>query len=595
LLIGKDGFWDYNKSVNYFFKKIISIDLFPLFGLFWIGLGFLALILAFSGFFYAWIIAGYIFLGVIFLLPVLIKNIINFNFQLDYLAVILISFLAIILFSHFSVPTVFTGRDQGSLSNAAIMLSQNHKLAYDFPAEKEFFKIYGKGTALNFPGFNYNSEGSLVPHFPFGYISWLAAFYLFFGLGGFAVANGFSFFLFAISFYTLARNYMEKFPALAAFSLMITSFIFSWFFKFTLSENLALGLVWFGLAQFVFFLKENKKIYALSFLLSFGLLVFARIEALAFLAIAIVILFFKHKKIKNLSVSLGKNVIFAAVILLIIFIFSLKINAPFYTNLAKGFLNSFFVSGIKSDSAFFSELIYLWKLFFAYALAPYIIIGILGFFYLWKKKMYSAIFPCLIIFPAFIYLANPSISSDHPWMLRRYVFAVIPFGILYTVIFLDKFLKKRPCFHIFFLLMLISNLALFIPYITVRENENLLRQTQKISVNFEKNDLVLVDREASGSGWSMLAGPLNLLYEKQAVYFFNPEDLEKIDLSSFSKVYFIIPDKNMTLYEESNLKDRLVFVEDYFIENSLLSAEKYSPLLPIYQKNYIYGKIYSLK
>jgi len=58
-------------------------------------------------------------------------------------------------FSFYVTPTVFSGRDQGSFSQAAIRLAENRKLEFSDPASREFFKIYGPGKALNYPGFYY--------------------------------------------------------------------------------------------------------------------------------------------------------------------------------------------------------------------------------------------------------------------------------------------------------------------------------------------------------------------------------------------------------------------------------------------------------
>lgn len=62
-----------------------------------------------------------------------------------------ISLLAVIIVSQ-TEPTVFTGRDQGSIALAAIELARGHELAFRNAASDAFFGIYGPGRALNFPG-----------------------------------------------------------------------------------------------------------------------------------------------------------------------------------------------------------------------------------------------------------------------------------------------------------------------------------------------------------------------------------------------------------------------------------------------------------
>jgi len=151
----------------------------------------------------------------------------------------------------------------------------------------------------------------------------------------------------------------------------------------------------------------------------------------------------------------------------------------------------------------------------------------MGIIFFLKNKKYELLTIAFISLPVLIYLINPSISSDHPWMLRRFVFVVLPMAILYSVLFLDKFFSRKIFTSIILFLLLVMNLIVFIPYISRADNENLLSETQSLSHNFTNADLVLVDRDASGSGWSMVTGPMSFLYGKQAVYFFNPSDLAK--------------------------------------------------------------------
>jgi hypothetical protein len=219
------------------------------------------------------------------------------------------------------------------------------------------------------------------------------------------------------------------------------------------------------------------------------------------------------------------------------------------------------------------------------------------------KKNIFYIVPYLILLPAFVYIINPSITLDHPWFLRRYLFAVIPVSILYTTIFLEDFCRKKIYFYILSLFLLLTNLMISFPFLIVQENKNLLPQIEKLSANFQKNDLILIDRSATSDPWSMMAGPMNLLFEKQAVYIFNPDDLKKIDLNKIENVYLIVPDFNIDFWKKGWLNDRLIFVKNYTLENVSLNTfiEKKEDLfknpisLPQYQKNYTYGNIYLIE
>jgi hypothetical protein len=588
------------------FNKLNGLEFFSLAGLTFSAFGFLALILAFLGFFYAPLLFTGAILALGFLAYLAIISRKNFHFRWEFFFVITLALSAVLLFSHFTTPSIFSGRDQGSLSDAAISLAQNHNFQSSFPAEKEFFKIYGPGEALNFPGFNYDSNGRLETHFPLGYISYLAVFYAFFGLLGLVAANGLSFFLFLISFYLVAKNYLPTPKAFVALFLVLTSFIFSWFFKYTLSENLALGLVWFGILQFILFLKNESKLHLSSFLTAFGLLLFTRIETLALFLVTAAILYLKHRGWKHIARNvLGKYALWLLGGISFLYLISLKLNGAFYVAFAKGLLNSlnFSSNGLSAPVHPFREMLYVFRVFSTYALLPYLILGFLGFIYFLKKKDWPKLIPYFILLPLFVYLLSPSITPDHPWMLRRYLFSVMPVSILYATIFLALLLRKKPFFYTASFFLILTNLIIFIPYLGVQENKNLLPQIKNISSDFETNDLILVDRWATGDPWSMMDGPLNLFYQKQAVYFFNPNDLDKLDLKKFNRTYFIIPDVNIDFYRTSQFFPNLVPIKDYLIENESLNIAvgpknelySHSVTLPVYQKNLIYGKIYQLK
>lgn len=592
----------------------INLDkyhIFTIFVLFLVGLGWLGLALSLLGAFYAHIIIAYISISALILIYLIFFNTAKFVIKSSFVLILILTIIAVLTFSFFTTPTIFSGRDQGSLSEAAIQLAQNHRLAFSFPAEQEFFKIYGPGKALNFPGFNYTVSGELFTQFPLSYISWLAIFYAIFGLPGFVIANSLTFIVFILSFYLLAKRYLQTSSAITAVFLILTSFVFSWFFKFTLSENLALMLTWFGIYEFILFTENKKRFYLMASIVAFSLLLFSRIETLGFFAIIIALLLIKYRDWKYLLfVIIGKKILLAFFGFLLFYIFHLSIDAQSTMTILKNLLGPFIslASGLedyaKTDAAsFFTTIFHTFKSFFVYALLDFILLGIAGFIYFWKNKKFAILIPFLIILPTFVYLIHPSISADHPWMLRRFVFTIIPASILYTVLLLDRICRKRIYFYIFTALMLLANLFVFIPYLTASPNQNLLPQIEALSHNFKSSDLILIDRDATGDGWSMMTGPLNFLYGKQAVYFFNPNDLIKIDTKKFSAVYFIIPDTKLDFYKSSAFFEKLIPLKNYSLTNSMLdivAGEKQkiynaSVNLPKNKEVAIYGKIYLLK
>jgi len=302
-----------------------------------------------------------------------------------------ISLLAIFLFSYYTTPTIFSGRDQGSFSETAIRLAQNHHFTFSSPASVEFFKIYGPGKALNFPGFNYTKEGLLLTQFPPGYASWLAIFYSFFGLNGLIIANGVAFFVFFLSFYALVRQFLNSRAALATFFMVLTAFVFLWFFKFTLSENLALMLVWFGIYAFVVFTENKNRFYFIASFLSFGLLLFSRIEALAFLVMITLVLLFKYRDWKYLVFAvLGKKALLVILSVLTVYVFHASINSQTYIALIKNLFKP--LAGLKQDilnTGGLTMFIYVLKVFTLYALLSFLFFAAAGIVYLLKKRKFA--------------------------------------------------------------------------------------------------------------------------------------------------------------------------------------------------------------
>lgn len=534
---------------------------FTYFTLFWILLGWLGFILAILGIFQTWIFGTYLLLGLVFFLYVIFSRKLFARISRELKCIGLLSLAIVIVFSFFTTPTIFSGRDQGAISEASIRLAQNHQLAFSTPASAEFFKIYGPGRALNFPGFHYQDDGRLITQFPIPYIAWLGIFYALFGFPGLLIANAILFYLFLLSFYLIGKTFLDRKGWAALLILTLTSFSFGWFLKFTLSENMALALVWLGILQLILYFRKKEPLFFLATFFTFGLLAFSRIEGMAIFVIFAATLIFNEESRKFLLDEKIKHLYLPLLFLAAISIITISVNFPFFKEVGKAILKN---PGLISNND--SSLTTL-NIFYAYGLLPFVLCGLLGIAYFLKKKNYLALLPLLLVLPIFFYLLNPHISRDHPWLLRRFVFAVLPALIFYTVYFLSATLKNKKTFSfpaVIFLLLLL-NLPAFGKYFTFSENPDLLAQTKKLSQKFSATDLVLVDRLASGDGFAMMSGPLNFLYGQNAVYFFNPDDFAKLDASRFDKIYLMAPDANIEFYRNSPLGSRLKNSENYSI------------------------------
>ncbi|MFC1756355.1 hypothetical protein ACFLY1_00205 [Patescibacteria group bacterium] len=569
-------------------KKLLDYDfhLFSVFALFWVFLGWLGLILAISGFFYFWIFIFYLALGIYFAIS---KNIFRkISKEFGFLTLKLL--ILLVVFSLFVTPTVFSGRDQGSFSEAAIRLSQNKQLEFSTPASDEFFRIYGPGKALNFPGFHYTQSGNLVTQFPIPYIAWLSIFYSIFGIAGLTIANVILFYLFLMSFYLIGRIYLKNKLSKLLLVLTISSFSFSWLLKFTLSENMALALLWIGILQLLIFMQNQKGLFFISAFFSFGLLIFTRIEGFAIFTMFIIAILLSRECRAFLFRRKLARIYLPVAFLTATAISTLFVNLPFFKEIGKALIKN------ASDMSVSLSLSDAAVIFANYGILQYVLLGIIAIIYLLSKKKYSMLLPFCIVLPVFIYLLDPNISSDHPWMLRRYVFAILPALILYSVILLAMLLnnKKKWLSLALVLVVFFINLPAFLLYFEFSENENLLVQIESISHNFTERDLVLIDRLASGNGWSMMTGPMSFLYNVNSVYFFNPSDLEKINKEKFDRIYLIVSDDNINFFKNSQFEKHLLDRKDYAITTTRLTSTESSLKLPKKETVKINGKIFEI-
>ena len=565
-------------------KTIDDREFFLNFSLFWVIFGALSLFSALGNFFYAWIFIVYIFLGLFYLAWTFQKNKRKLSLSKNFLITNGIFFIFVLLFSFFSTPTVFSGRDQGSISNAAIELSHNHKLEFSNKASTEFFSIYGPGKALNFPGFYYTKNGDLTTQFPLGYISWLAAFFSLFGITGLVIANSVTLFIFLSSFYLLGKELFGKEYSNLMLAFTLTSFSFIWFFKYTLSENLAMALLWvIILAVFYLIKNPNRKLFFL-YLLAISLLIFTRIEGYAFFITSISALLIT-KKSREFIKENYKPIFYAILIFTIIFLLNLQKDFPFFKQIIKASLDSISETTTNSNDLvrkFIFPGINILQIHFIYGLLGFLIVGFFGILKILRKKQFSILIPLFVAFPALIYIVESKISSDHPWMLRRFVFAVLPIMILYSV-YAIRYLKNslsekysfflKYSYSIIIIILLASNIIPFTRYAFYKNDEELLQETENISKKFSSNDLILIDRLASGNGWSMISGPMMTIFKKQAVYFFNINDIKKINLKKFDNVYLIIPEEKISFYAASEIGNQLDIIEKYTLKTTKVSTQ----------------------
>lgn len=520
----------------------------------------------------------------------------------DIRAVFILSSLFIFLLAFFTVPTIFSGRDQGSISEAMYRLAQNNTLQFSFPASETFFKIHTEGTAQNFPGFAYTKTGKLITQFPLGYTSFLASFIVIFGGQGYIIGNSVLLFLSLLLFYALLRKFVHPLYAFAGLFLFSTSFILIWFTKMTLSENYALFLFLFLCFVLLSFFEEKKIFFHHLSIISASLLAFTRIEGFAIFGITLVLLF--HNKYSRIfwKQHFWKNFFLPFSILLLIFIVDFITNLPYYTMIGKAlfkFLHLTKQEGVVTTITSTSPS--LWSLLFLYGLGMIFILGIASILFFVREKKWLLLVPTLLALPTFIYLIDPHISPDHPWMLRRFFFSLFPVLVFSAVIGIASLFSQKESFPLkspkgksFFFLTLLFSVLVIIQYpafmygFSLSENRGLKEQVLSFSETFLDTDLILVERNATGNGFAMMTGVAQYLTGKNFVYFFNPNDLSILDMTGYTNVYLLIPERDQLRYTLP-FGNRLSFQKTVIFKTEQLenNSEKVSTLFPLFPEKII--------
>ncbi len=515
----------------------------------------------------------------------------------EFTTYMLIAMSFALVIAIFTVPTIFSGRDQGSLSEAAIRLSENHNLIQHTSESDVFFDIYGRGKALNFPGFFYTPDSGLLTQFPLPYTSFIGGFFGIIGINGFIVANVILLFTFILTITAAARHYMNHRYTLAFMAILLSSFSIGWFGKFTLSENIAGALLWSVFILYLFLQKTPQPKTYFIFFITLSLLLFTRIEGIWFFIIFSFLLLYNKSIRSFLRQSLWWRVIFPLTTLFVITLNVLIMNMPFFLTLIKAGTST---GTGESTTQFIDELNYLFSIYSLYGLLlPLLLTAVASLVALRYKRYRTILLPLIVVLPLMLYYIFPNISGDHPWMLRRFVFALLPATILISVSFISYIrsntLVKRSIKYTIIVLLFLANIPAFITFIAYAENSTLAKQVTILSQNFGNNDLVLVDKNVAGNGWSMITNPLRSFDNKHAVYFFNPHDYDKINTDMFDKVFLITSNENVKIYTDV-LSNNMQYAGKYtFTVDQLQSQLDNAATFPKKEIQTIRGTIYELK
>ncbi|QQR78074.1 MAG: hypothetical protein IPJ68_03195 [Candidatus Moraniibacteriota bacterium] len=534
----------------------------------------LALTLALFGWFHPTLIfvaGGFLFGGLGLALFALYR-------ERDWLRLCLISGLTLlaILIALRAEPTIFTGRDQGSIALAALELAERHELAFQTPVSDAFFAIYGPGRALNFPGFSYSDSGALLTQFPLGYISYLALFASWFGLIGLLLANALLFTLSGWTFFELASLFVTRRNAVLGTTLFATSFLTIWLAQMTLTENLALLLFLTLAVALVRFEREDDRHFLPLIIVTGFFLALTRIEGFVIAPLALAFILWRPILRAHLFTLPRRWFIPAVLFLGFLLLRDLFMNLPFYTMIGKAAVRYWHELGAIGGDSTEPRL---GPILSSYGLFPVFILGIASLALGLMRRRFTLFIPVLLALPTFVYLLNGHISDDHPWLLRRYAFTLFPVFLLATVVLsqvvIDKVnagRKSLVTLGVFGLLFLLQAWPAY-QALSVIEYQTLHAQATDFGKQFTPHDLILIDRAATGDPFALIAGPLMSLDGKNAAYFFNPDDYVRLDRSAFDRIYLLTTEDTVGHFAEA-FGDHLLPVEVRSFSFPSLAAPK---------------------
>ncbi|MFH1559724.1 MAG: hypothetical protein ABIC19_04415 [Patescibacteria group bacterium] len=512
----------------------------------------------------------------------------------EFTVLIIIAIFCLYIFIFFN-PSILGGRDAGSMVEAAIKLSQNHQQQFKPPSLAVFDNKDSNELALNYPGFIITPKNQLKTQFNLGYVSYLAFWYSLFQEKGLKFANLPGLILGLVSIFLIIKSISRNNAlAVASLPLIFLNFPFIWFTRQNFSETMAFAFLFTAIFYLIKQNQSSKKSSQNIFFILACLFCFStiRIEGILISMIALAIISASYLGKKH-APGLNPQKLTALILILISFfiLYSLSI-VPFYKKIAKDLIDykqdnhalSYQPLNIKENLETTS---YLFSVFYYYGLLAITLVGLLKISAMllpgiknilrWLKKPLSqknlkkniasqitpAAIPLIIAAPFLVYFIKPMISLDHPWLLRRFMFAVIPLLTIYAVIFIYELPRKKTLSFIIIALLTLFPLCVFFDFGFIKTNPAIKNDLKTISAHFSNNSLVLVDKSTAFNDWSLICSPLRSLYQINAVYIYNSQDIEKIPKNHYDNIYLLISPKQAEKYK--NFIDPLSPAQTFYL------------------------------
>ena len=355
---------------------------------------------------------------------------------------------------------------------------------------------------------------------------------------------------------------------------------FLWFFRETMSENLAFFLLWTSIAFLLIFFKTKRWIYLIALMLGAWVFSFTRLEGaliqfttfIVFSTILLITKIFPLKK-KLLIILIYFIVIVSFVLISNPFgnNSNLRANITHVSTLLKKSISPNLITqtGIKNNKNI-SKNIKLedrFPIFIILMLTKYNLVLILFLIFLiiplitFDKKMDKnnkiyLIRLLIILSPEFYKFINPSVSLDQPWLYRRYVYALLPLGYLSFSILFNKLMSRK--FLIFFTaIFFIINIILSSKIIKLKNNWSMTEKIERLTKNISPKDFVIVENYNILDNYYPNS---YITYQKQTRILFNeviikekwsPKENKYMGFS-YNKL-FLLSDKEINNYKDFKL------------------------------------------
>lgn len=457
---------------------------------------------------------------------------------------LVISFISLI-FIAFPHDT-FGGRDEGLFSNLAVHLADS--------------------GSLNFPPYLANETKGIRARLP-AYTSWLAIQKLFFGDEWLLRSNIILVGLGLSALYLTSTILGGKMTGLITIILYASSMPFLWFSRETMTENLSFFLFWALVLFSLVFIKTKRLSYLVFLFLNSWVFSLTRVEGIFIQIFLMISLEFTllYKKLFKLRKILWITLIFISLIISSFYVIKTFSFESYFqesvTAVKVNFLDSFsnqFNSNLNQikDEIKLNERL---PSFFLLMLIKYnfiliffaIIFVVINTFFKRKhniNKVYLLTI-VLIIAPEFSKLLNPGVTIDQPWLYRRYVYALLPFGYMCFSL-LCKQLTNRRLKNLLFILVILINLLLSKNILFLKNNWSLKDKLEKISSNISPKDFVIVRNSVLGH-----YSPSSFLTIQKKAYNvsettfpslrISPEE-KTIDDKTYKRLFLLSAEKNET-------------------------------------------------